>query len=193
MSETQTETTSLVVDEQASTVRLRTFAEGLFAKLAHDLELSCRGIRGTATRTGEDDRAGTVTIEVPIHRIEVAGTVKDGRVDASGLSPSDRTDCLAKMQKDVFHTQSRDAVVRVEATLDGGKARLRVCPPNGKEVERIVMIETRRDGSQVHAKGKFELSLSAIGSDTVKGPMNAFRVKDHIEVAFDVVFATPSG
>jgi hypothetical protein len=48
------------------------------------------------------------------------------------------------------------------------------------------------DGNGVRAAGKLEVSLYAIGSDVVKGPMNAFRVKDRVLVTFDVVFAPPS-
>jgi len=178
----------LAVDPEKSRVRIRTFAEGLFSRLAHDLELVCHGVEGTAERVSAEK--ASVNLEVPIANIEIAGTLKHGRVDPSGLSPSDRDDALRKMRREVFHAKDgAPAAVRVEATLEDDKARVRVVPPNGRAVERSVpvRIEPEREGG-ARASGTFDLSLDAIGSDPVKGPMNAFRVKDSVEVLFDVVF-----
>jgi hypothetical protein len=94
------------------------------------------------------------------------------------------------MQKDVFHTRpGGNAVVRVEGSLDAGKATIRVVPPHGLTVERSTAVRVEPAGANgQRASGKVELSLSALGSDVVKGPMNAFRVKDDVEVMFDIVF-----
>jgi hypothetical protein len=104
------------------------------------------------------------------------------------LTPQERKEAAAKMQQDVFHA-GPDAVVRVEAHLEGSAARVRVAPPNGKAVEVVVRPDVRVEGESVRAIGSFEISLAALGSDVVKGPMNAFRVKDKVKVLFDVVFA----
>lgn len=53
----------------------------------------------------------------------------------------------------------------------------------------VLTPDVRTDGDAVHASGSFEVSLMAIGSDVVKGPMGAFRVKDRVKVLFDVRFA----
>ncbi len=87
------------------------------------------------------------------------------------------------MQHDVFHAR-HDGVVRVEVDLDGASARVRVVPPNGKTVAVAVRPEVRAEGDVFRASGSFEVSLAALGSDVVKGPMNAFKVK----VIFDVTF-----
>lgn len=177
--------TKLVLDPDQSHVRLHTFAEGLLARLAHDLELECRGLSGSAERVSEDK--ATATLEAPITRIEVGGTLKSGRVDPHGLSPSDRDDVLDKMRKDVFHGSA--GAVRIEATLEGpSKARVRVISPSGRTVERSVPVRIDSSDGTQRVSGSLDLSLHAIGSDAVKGPMNAFRVKDKVEVLFDVVF-----
>ncbi len=180
--------TKLVLDPAKSRIRLHTFAEGLLARLAHDLELECRGISGTAERAEGD--SGSATLEAPIGGIEVNGTLEKGRVDPRGLSASDRSDVLGKMKRDVFHVE--EGVVRVEAKLEAGRASVRVVPPRGRAVEQSVSVRVELDGGATRVSGMLPLSLSAIGSDTVKGPMNAFRVKDTIEVHFDVVFV-PGG
>jgi hypothetical protein len=174
----------LVLDPSKTKVRLRTFAEGLFARLAHDLELECRELTGTA-EIDSSTRSGTARILAPIDKIDVLGTLsKDKKVDPKGLSPSDREDCLGKMRKDVFHATKGN--VTVEATIDSGKARVTITPPNGKTITTRAINLATDDATTL--TGTLEISLSAIGSDTVKGPMNAFRVKDMVEIVFDVTF-----
>ena len=179
--------TKLVLSPDKSRVRIRTFAEGLFSRLAHDLELVCRDLSGNAERA--DDGSGTATLEIPIARIDVSGTLKDGRVDPGGLSSSDRNDCLAKMRKDVFHASGdRGAVVRVEASVASGRARIRIIPPNGRTLERDVSVRLEHEADNgARASGSTAISLEALGSAPVKGPMNAFRMKDQVEVHFELV------
>jgi hypothetical protein len=173
----------LSVDSAKSRVRVHTFAEGLFARLAHDIELVFTKVEGTASREGE---AGQAKLTVRLDSAEVAGVLKDGRVDASVLSASDRRDILEKMRREVFHA-GEDATVTLEATLDGKVAKVKVVPPRGKTVEATTRPELREDGDALRISGSFDVSLSAIGSDVVKGPMNAFRVKDRVVVRFELV------
>jgi len=175
----------LTLDPAKSKIRIRTFAEGLFARLAHDLELHAKTVSGTATKSA--DKPDKASIDVDVYGIAVAGVLKDGHVDERGLSPGDKNDCLDKMRREVFKAKAGD-VVHVEAFLDGTSARIEIVPPNGRKVERKTTVEVREDGGQIFVKGKVELSLAAIGSDRVKGPMNAFRVKDVVEVLFDLSF-----
>lgn len=180
--------TDLVLDASKSRIRLHTFAEGILARLAHDLELVCGELTGTATEL--EGGGGTASIEVPLRGMTVSGVLgKDGSIDERGLTPTDRRECLAKMHKDVFHARP-ESVVRVEVHVEGDSARVRVIPPNGKSVEAVVRAEVHPEGNDggIRSSGRLEVSLSAIGSDTVKGPMGAFRVKDKVVVSFDVVF-----
>jgi hypothetical protein len=182
---------SFVVDGARSRVRVHTFAEGLLARLAHDLELVCTKLSGTASRAAPTDGAtatGTASLEAPLGGMEVTGVIKDGRLDERALSASDRRDILAKMHADVFHA-SPSGVLRLDATLEGSAAKVRLLAPNGKSVEATTQAELRPDGEGLRATGTFDLSLAKLGSDVVKGPMGAFRVKDRVAISFDVVFA----
>jgi len=164
-------------------VRIQTFAEGLFARLAHDLELAAGGLTGEGSR--EDKHA---VVEAPLENVEVTGVLHGDRVDPGALSAADRRDILAKMQREVFHA-GPGAVVRVEATVDPtGSARVRIVPPNGRAAIATSLVDVRDDEGAVRVTGSFDMSLHAIGSDVVKGPMNAFRVKDRVVVKFDLVF-----
>jgi hypothetical protein len=167
---------SFTLDPKQSRIRIRTFAEGLFSRLAHDLELICRDVAGAAS----DDRSCNLTI--PVRAIDVVGTLKHGKVDTGALSPSDREDILGKMRREVFH--GADAI-----TIEASVERVKVISPKGKTLEKAVSLKPeKRDDGSLRVEGQLDISLNAIGSDPVKGPMNAFRVKDVVEVHFDLVF-----
>lgn len=180
--------TDLVLDAEKSRVRIHTFAEGLLARLAHDLELSCGKLSGSGKREG--DRS-TARIEAPIGAIAVAGVLKGDRLDEQRLSPSDRREVLEKMKRDVFHAPG-DGLVVVEATLEGGGVRIRLTPPKGRPYDTTAAAEVREEASATRASGSFDVSLARIGSDAVKGPMGAFRMKDRVQVHFDLLFRQPA-
>lgn len=180
---TRNDATEHVLDADQSRVRIRTFAEGLFARLAHDLELVARA-EGTSDGT-------SATLRLPLGRIEVAGTLVKDRVDGGALSATDRQDILRKMREDVFHAGTTDEL-RVEARLDadGEQVKVRIVPPHRPPLERRVAIRIDRGegAAPIRVHGRCELSLAALGSNVVKGPMNAFRVKDAVEILFELVF-----
>jgi hypothetical protein len=179
--------TDLVLDPTRSRVRIHTFAEGLFARLAHDLELVCEGVSGSATR--QEGGQGTAALSVPLSGLRVTGVLKDGRVDESVLSAGDRRDVVEKVHREVFHARG-DAAVRIAATHEGEATRVRLILPNGREVSSTVHPELRDSEGSLHVQARLDVSLSAIGSDVVKGPMGAFRVKDRVEVRVELAFSS---
>lgn len=166
-----------------SRVRIHTFAEGLLSRLAHDLEIEAV-VTGTARR--DDGDGGTAILHVPLGKMKVVGVLKSGRVDTSVLSESDRQDIVAKMLADVFHARAADEV-RIDATLEGKSAALRLSVPSGKVVELRVTVEPIEQGGTLRVTGTTSLRLGALGSNAIKGPMGAFRVKDEIAVHWDLV------
>lgn len=161
---------------ERSKIRIRTFAEGLLARLAHDLELECRSLEGEATL--EDGRVEG-RIAFPVGGIEVSGTLRNGVLDPAGLSTSERRDCLAKMRAEVFRADQ--GTVRVVATSSGTAS---ITLPDGRALCQQVTLAVDLE----RAHGSLELALSALGVDPIKGPMNAFRVRDRLLVLFDLVF-----
>ena len=150
-------------------MRIHTFAEGLFSKLAHDLELDCEGLRGTLD-------GGQAVIEAPIESIRVVGTLGKGT-----LSDSDKRDILEKMRREVFRAERGNVVI--EATRDGMRIRV----PSGASAS-LPAPNIEGSADRISAKGSFELSMSSTGAGVVKGPMGAFRVKDRVVVHYDVSF-----
>jgi hypothetical protein len=179
----------LSLDSARSVVRVHTSADGLLARLAHDLELLCGGITGAAVRGAGD--VTKVSLEIPIDSVSVAGVrKKDGTLDERALRPDEQRDLLVKMKADVFHVGS-GAVVRVEADYEAaGEVRVRIVPPRHAGHPITVTrprVSEQADGS-VSAEGKFEISLAKLGSNVVKGPMGAFRVSDLVTLLYALVF-----
>jgi hypothetical protein len=181
--------TALSLDANKSTIRIHTFAEGLFARLAHDIEIVLTELTGSADRA-----AGQASVEARLGGAEVAGVLAGGRVDAGVLSAGDRRDILDKMRREVFHAGPSE-VVRVEAALDGATAKAKLSTPNGRSVGVRFRADVRDgdgppggEAGETRVSGSFEVSLASIGSDVVKGPMNAFRVKDRVVVRLELVF-----
>ncbi|MDB4944700.1 MAG: hypothetical protein JWP97_4234 [Labilithrix sp.] len=171
----------LVLDPAQSRLTVHTFAEGLMARLAHDLELTWTGLSGTASRAD-----GSARVEAPLAGLLVRGVLgKDGRVDERALSASDHRSMVDKMRGDVFHARGGEGILRVEAT----QARAVVVMPAGRSLTVPLSARLADDGATLRVTGEVTLSLAALGSDAIKGPMNAFRVKDAVRVAFDLRFA----
>jgi len=168
----------LTFDTAGSRVVVRTFAEGMLSRLAHDLEIEAGGAEGHV------DDAGRAKVRFPVARLRVRGVVRSAKVDAEALSASDRADIerrIAEAFEGVMH-------VEVEGELAGDRAKLRVtCGRRAQELEVPASVE-RGEGGRVRVKGKAKLSHKSLGLTPVRGPLGAFRVADGVEVTFDVVF-----
>jgi hypothetical protein len=182
--------TTLALDTPRSRVRIHTYAEGLFARLAHDLALEHGDLRGSATRSASGHASADV--ELSLEGLVVLGVLDGERVDEHALSPSDRRDILEKMRREVFHAEH--GVVRIHAEVPGGNApaRVVVTPPRAMPITVLVRPDVIEEDGGVRVRGTAALSLAALGAATVKGPMGAFKVKDRVDVRFDVLFVPGS-
>lgn len=168
------------LDSAASKLTIRTRAQGMLARLAHDLSLLARSIEGRA-ELDKDTWTASLTVAPSLL---VEGVVKSGRVDTTVLSPSDRQEIERKVEDELLRRRE----VRVEASgssRTSGRAKITVA--NGStDVPAPLELHEREDGS-LEAKGHAELSLQALGIPPVKGPLNAFRVADAVVVQFALV------
>lgn len=178
-----------MLDAGRSRLLIHTYAEGLLARLAHDLALEHADLRGRATRG--DAGGASADVEVSVVGLTVLGVLHGERVDAQALSSSDRREILGKMRRDVFHAD--DGVIRVRAELPGEAAQVRVVvslPASSSvtvSVQPGMRVDEEADGV-VRVRGSVALSLAALGADPVKGPMGAFKVRDGVDARFDLLF-----
>lgn len=177
------------IDLSHSTLEIFTSAEGLFARLAHDLRLSVTAGDVTAEREGD---AATVRAKVRLGALRVDGVMKDSALREGVLSADERAQILAKMRAEVFGGQQEDAHVEVEGSLRGATFTGTVTSPTGRSAKlrgAATTTSSTSDGRAVEeVAGSFELSLHELAGHDVKGPLGAFRVSDHVRVMFKARF-----
>lgn len=176
---------SLLVDSAASSIALRTRAEGLLARVAHDLEIAAPLFRGRATLDGD---TWTAELGVAVASLRVAGVVRGTDVDRGALSSSDRAQIEQKMRQDVFFGGVREVLAVAHGTSrTGGEATVSL-GPRSQRVPVTLSVEAP-SGGKITATGRFTLSLEKLGVKPIKGPLGAFRVKDAVEVLFTILLS----
>ncbi len=173
---------SILVDENTATITLRTRAEGLLARLAHDLEITGTGVSGQVTLDGD---AWTADLSMPIASLRVAGALHGDELDRSTLSASDRAQIEEKMRADVFFGGARVVTVRAHgASLTAGEATISI----GSRSQRVAITVSAAPllDAAPRPTGRFTLSLEKLGVKPIKGPLGAFRIKDAVEVSFAI-------
>ena len=155
------------------TVFIRTYAEGLLSRLAHDLEL-----RAEATQVSFDGTKATLGFRVGDLRVQ--GVLKHGRVDPNVLSASDVRDIEGRILSSLKAKANDEVTVILE--IDGTALRGHIAAPCGRTSVHLGSKQTQGpEGARaITATGK--LSLAALGVAAVKGPMGSFRLADMVEI-----------
>ncbi|MFI5307258.1 MAG: hypothetical protein ACHQ53_07900 [Polyangiales bacterium] len=158
------------LDSERTVLTLRTGVEGLFAAVAHSLELRAQGV------TGEVQGArGTVC--VPVAGLRVVGALTHGRVDPEAPSPADKAEIERRIRETVLVGAHE---VTVEVALSGSRATFTVHAPHGTQVVSCAI-----ERSDLQVRGRCSVSLQALGVAQVKLPLGAARVSDAVEVLFE--------
>lgn len=169
----------------SATITLRTRAEGLLARLAHDLELTSSDVSGQVTVDGD---AWTAELSVPVASLRVVGALRGDEVDRAALSAGDRARIEEKMRADVFFGGASVVTASARgASLTGGEATISIAS-RSQRVPILVSASSLADAT-MRATGRLTLSLDRLGVKPIKGPLGAFRVKDAIEVSFAIPLA----
>jgi hypothetical protein len=178
-------TQTLLVDSTAATITVRTRAEGLLARLAHDLELTGADVSGSVSIDGD---AWTADLSLAVASLRVAGVLHGDELDRAALSAEDRAEIEQKMQEDVFFGRGRVLSASAQGTSrTSGEATISI----GSRSQRVpvtVSAEPLLEG-KIKATGRFTLSLEKLGVKPIKAPLGAFRVKDAVEVLFALSLA----
>lgn len=170
------------LDLEASTIAVRTRAKGMLARLAHDLEIAATRFEGEVTTDGD---AWTATLSVAVAGLNVAGVLKNGRVDRNTLSASDKSEIERRIRAEVLPIDHIGVSLRGK---DRTRADVTVSAARGKQSLSVPLRTETRDGALI-VFGELELSLDRLGVREVKAPLGAFRVDDAIEVAFWIKLA----
>lgn len=183
--------TKLTLDSASSKLTIHTWAEGMLSALAHDLELTAGGLSASGSQDGDEF---DLELTVPVSSIRVRGTVKGGQVDESGLKPGDKADVEKKIQKDVLKVTSVVAKVRGKAAEGDTEVRCDVNVEVGKgrsSVPTRASVERKASG-EVVAKGSAMVKLSELSIKPIKGPLGSFKLKDGVEVSYELILKPAS-
>jgi hypothetical protein len=169
---------SYTVDPERSSITLKTRAKGLLSALAHDLELRATIARGTATREGDE---WTGELFVAPSSIKVIGAIKSGKT--SPLSKIEVDLCEKRIVSEVFAGVAEIAV-KARGTLADPKIEI-----TAKRTTSAKMKVTMR-GEVLEGRGV--VSIQALGLPEVKAPLNAFTVRDEVDLEASLTL-TPTG
>jgi hypothetical protein len=170
----------LNLDNSNSKISVRTRAVGMLAKLAHDLELQPAQIHGHAERSAD---GFTGELRIPVSSLRVTGQLHGDRVDSSGISNSDRSEIEQKLRNDVFAGSSEIVVSGRGTALN--RADVTVETARG-EMPLAISLRGSEEKGEIRISGRTELSLAKLGVREIKGPLGAFKVKDVVEVLFEI-------
>jgi hypothetical protein len=158
----------------------------MLARLAHDLELSANDIRGQALR---NDEGFSGELIVPVSGLRVTGQLHGDRLDSAGISNSERLEIERKLRDEVFRGVQEIRVSgrgtawnHVDATVETTLGKTSVS----------VSIRASETDTNMRISGRTELSLAKLGVREIKGPLGAFKVKDAVEVFFEIILQ-PAG
>lgn len=161
------------------TINVYSYKDGLLSAVAHDLKLTLERFELEV-----DAGAGTVTGRFWPGSVRIEGAMKNGALDAAGLSERDRRDILDNITDKILHTdrhaearfQGRLAVDAPVARVDGTLTLV------GRDAPLSVTL--RREGGRY--RGEAELVPSRWGIPPFKALMGAIKLQDRLKVVFDL-------
>ena len=163
------------------TLRLRTYRQGIAARVGHDLVLEVASWRGTVVVPEAAGGAPSITVEIDLrsaHVVESTGGVKP-------LTDGDKEDIRRAMQKPLRIADHPVAVFRsTQVRVDGDAARIEgELALAGRS--RPIELHVQRDAGGVFT-GHVEILQSVWGIKPYTGFLGALRLRDAVDVDVSV-------
>lgn len=161
-----------------ATCTVRVFKAGLLSAMGHDLELRLGRFSITVD-------AGSIQGDFDATSLELAGALKDGRLDPGALSAKDQRDILDNVRKTVFKGLRPEAVRfearEVERTSESisGTGTLTI-PPRRHDLD----FEARRVGGQ--AICELVLHQPDWGITPFKAPLGVLKIQPDVRVRIEL-------
>lgn len=160
------------------TVQVFTFKEGLLSSVAHDLRLGLK--RFELTVNGD-----TLTVRFWPESLEVDGPMKNGQLDAGGLSAKDRRDIHENIVEKILHT-ARNPEGRFEGRITPGEGPVRTATGTLTLHGQSQPLSVTARVENGRAKGEVDLVPTKWGIAPYKALMGAIKLQDRVRVSFDV-------
>jgi hypothetical protein len=163
----------------SGTINVFTFKDGLLSAVAHDLRLTLDRFELEV-----DADAGTVAGRFWPASLRIDGAIKNGQLDASGLSERERREIHDNLTDKILKTD-RSPEVRFQG-------RLAVDAPVGRVDGTLtlsgrdapVTVTLRREAGRY--RGEAELAPSRWGIPPFKALMGAIKLQDRVRLTFDL-------
>ncbi len=176
--------TSYSIDQHATRVHVYTFAEGLFAKFAHDLALNT-----TPSGSGEPTPEGaTLRLSFDVNDITVIGVRRKEFVDTEVLRFDEKEDIERRIRNEFFPAKGDNHFIDISGELKHGHATFDFATPQGRRTRLVADVKAGIGEDTALVTGLCKLSLSSLGIGPIKGPLGAFKVKDEVHIDFHAVF-----
>jgi len=158
-------------------ILVQTFKEGLLSPLAHDLELRLG-------RFEVDRDAQRVRARFWPETLEVAGVMRDGRLDAQALTAAQRAEIVDNIRTKILNTdQHPEIVFEGEASPSASGHRLSgQLSVLGRRVDLELTLE-ERDGCYL---GSVTLTPTKWGIKPFKAMLGTIKLQDRVVVRFEI-------
>ncbi len=172
---------------EAGQLLVKTSRTGLGAKAGHDLTIEVTRWRGTAVIDPVDPASCSVEVEADVESFEV----RQGSGGVRPLTNADRAEIKKTIREKILHTQ-RYPTIGFRSTRVGGSAGSFTIDGDltiRGVTQPVVLAGQLTDGG---ARGMATIVQSRWGIRPYSAFLGALRLKDEIDVLFDVVL-TPNG
>ena len=172
------------VGPPSSTLRLRTYRQGLAAKAGHDLVLEAAAWHGAVTVAAEPDGPSVaVEVEVDLRSLHVVS----GSGGVKPLTDGDKAEIRTTMQKPLRTAEHPMATFRsTEVRVDGDRATLHGELSLAGQTQPVDL-DVRRDGNG-RVVGHTEILQSSWGIKPYSGFLGALKLRDAVDVDVDIPF-----
>lgn len=163
-------------------VLVNVYKDGVAAKMGHDLTLLANSWSGRADLNPEAHESSSIQVSVEINSLEVL----EGRGGAKALSEGDKAD----IKKNIGKTLGAGTVTFSSTRVSGFLPRLSVegnLTVNGQS-RPVTLDLTVDEGGR--AKGTTSFNQTHFGIKPFSAMLGALKVKDAVDVSFDIQLPT---
>ncbi|MEP9409798.1 MAG: YceI family protein [Candidatus Brocadia sp.] len=163
-----------------------TFKEGFLSAVAHDLLIEATDFKVNLNVPSGGVNSASVDAEIRANSLKVICAMKDGQRQYDTLKEKDKADIEEATFKDVLHS---DKYPTINFRSTGIQEKDGICHVDGEltlhGVTRPVKFDVQTTTGK-ELKGKVTLSQKDFGIKPYKALLGTLKVKNEVEVAFDL-------
>ena len=174
------------IGPQDGKLTVKVYKDGMAAKMGHDLVLEATKWSGNVTVDPENPSASSVQVTIDARSLEII----EATGGAKPLGDKDRKDIAKNIDEKILQTSSHPDITFDSTDVSGDAPRisLKGCLTLVVKSVPVTLDLTVNDNGQV--SGRFTIVQSQFGIKPFSAMMGALKVKDAVNVEFDVTLPT---